>query len=149
MNKPHNRNGNEMKCEVEEFRTNLKRRIEDSPPLVKRIYREQLISLYTTSPQIISMFHEIKNLFYQTRNTSYRPASCTVDDMNIEGIWSKTLNGEQFILHNSIHSIFGTLESLKQLSKSDNDYLFFNRTFKSWSNPFYQLYSVHSINSEL
>ena len=39
----------EMKCKVEEFRTNLKRGIEDSPQPVKRIYREQLISLCTTN----------------------------------------------------------------------------------------------------
>ena len=95
------------------------------------------------------MFHEIKNSLDQTRNTSYPPASCTVDDVNIEGIWSKTLNGEQFILHNSKHPIFGTLESLKQLSKIDNDHLFFDETFKSCPSPFYQLYTVHSVNSEL
>ena len=71
------------------------------------------------------MFHKIKNSLYQTRNTSYPPAPCTVDDVNIEGIWSDLLNGEQFILHNSKHPIFGRLESLKQLSKSDNDHLFF------------------------
>ena len=89
------------------------------------------------------MFHEIKNLLYQTRNTSYPPAPCIIDDVNIEGIWNKTLNGEEFILHNSKHPIFGKLESLKQLSKS---HLVFDGRFKSCPNPFYQLYSVHSIN---
>ena len=83
MKKAHS---DEMKCKVKEFRTNLKRCIEDSAQLVKRIYREQLVSLYTTSPQITSMFHEIKNSSYQTRNTSYPPAPCTTDDVNIEGI---------------------------------------------------------------
>ena len=65
MKKPHNHGGDEMKCKMEEFRTNLKRRIQDSPQPVKRIYRKQLIPLYTTSPQITlftSMFHEIKKL---------------------------------------------------------------------------------------
>ena len=98
------------------------------------------------SPQMTPMFHEIKNSLYKT---SYTPAPCTVDDVNIERICSKTLNGEQFILHNSKHPIFGTLESLKQLSKSDNDHLFFDGMFKSCPNPFYQLYSVHSVDSEL
>ena len=55
MNKP---DSDGMKCKVEELRTNLKRRIEDSPQPVKRIYREQLISLYTTSPEITSVFHK-------------------------------------------------------------------------------------------
>ena len=86
MKKPHNHDGDEMKCKVEDFKTNLKRRIEDSPQPVKRIYREQLISLYTTSPKITPMLHEIKNSLYKTRNTIYPPAPCTIDDVNIEGI---------------------------------------------------------------
>ena len=61
MKKPHNHDDDEVKCKVEEFKTNLKRRIEDSPQPVKRIYREQLISLSATSSQITPMFHEIKS----------------------------------------------------------------------------------------
>ena len=127
MKKPHNYDGDEMKWKVEEFRMNLKRHIEDSSqPVNRRIYSEQLISLYTRSPQMTPMFHEIKNSFYQTRNTSYPPAPRTIDDVNIEGIWSKTLNGKEFILHNSRPPIFGAFESLKQLSKSDKDHLLFD-----------------------
>ena len=90
MKKPHNHDDDEMKGKVEEFKTNLKRRIEDSPQPVKRIYREQQrISLYTMSPQISPftlICHEIKNSLYKTRNTSYPFAPCTIDDVNIEGI---------------------------------------------------------------
>ena len=49
------------------------------------------------------MFHQIKD---------YLSAPCTIDHV---GIWSKTLNGKQFIFHNSKHSIFGTFESLKTI----------------------------------
>ncbi|CAF4579652.1 unnamed protein product [Rotaria sp. Silwood1] len=118
MKKPCNHEGDEIKCKVEEFRMNLKRRIEDSPQPVKKIYREQIISLYTASPQITPftpMFHEMKTSLYNARNTSYPPAP----------------------------------QSLKQLSGSDNDHLFFDGTFKSCPNSFYQLYSVHSVNNEL
>ena len=52
-------------------------------------------------------------------------------------------------MHNSKHPMFGTLESLKQLSKSGNDHFIFDGTFKSYPSPFYQLYTAHSINSEL
>ncbi|CAF1223506.1 unnamed protein product [Rotaria sordida] len=152
IKKPHNHDGDEMKYKVEEFKMNLKRRIEDSPQPVKKIYREELISLYATAPQITPftpMFHEMKTSLYTARNASYPPAPRTFDDVNIEGVWSKTLNGEQFVFNNSKHPIFGTLESLKQLSTSDNDHLFFDGTFKSCPNPFYQLYSVHSVNGEL
>ena len=90
MKKPHNHDGDEMKGKVEEFKTNLKRRIEDAPQPVKRIYREQQrISLYTTSPQITPftlICHEIKNSLYKTRNTSYPSTPCTINDVNIEGI---------------------------------------------------------------
>ncbi|CAM4988812.1 unnamed protein product [Rotaria socialis] len=152
MKKPHNHDAIEMKCKVEEFKMSLKRHIEDSPQRVKKIYREKLISLYTTAPQLapfIPMFHEIKNSLYKARNTSYPPTPRTIDDVNVEGVWSKTLNGEQFVFNNSKHPIFGTLESLKQLSTNDHDHLFFDGIVKSCPNPFYQLYSVHSTNVEL
>ncbi|CAF3448584.1 unnamed protein product [Rotaria sp. Silwood2] len=41
MKKSQNYNDDEMKCKVEEFRMNLKWRIEDLPYSVKKIYREQ------------------------------------------------------------------------------------------------------------
>ena len=63
----------------------------------------------------------MNNSLYKTRYTSYPSA---IDDVNIEGIWSKTLNGEQFILHNSKHPIFRTLESLSQIIKKYNKHFF-------------------------
>ena len=83
MKKPYNHDGDEMQCKVEEFKMNLKRRIEDSPQPVNRIYIEEIISLYTTSLQITPMFLGMKNLLYKTRNTSYLPVSYLIDDVNI------------------------------------------------------------------
>ena len=91
----------------------------------------------------------VKTSLYKARNTSYPPAPRTFDDINIEGVLSKTLNGEQFVFNNSKYLIFGPLESLKQLSTSDNDHFFVDGTFKSCPNLFYLLYSVHSVNGEL
>ncbi|CAF1371580.1 unnamed protein product, partial [Didymodactylos carnosus] len=50
---------------------------------------------------------------------------------------------------NSIHPVFGTTESLQQLSTCDNTHLFMDATFKSCPRPFYQLYTIHSINDAL
>ncbi|CAF5078978.1 unnamed protein product [Rotaria sp. Silwood1] len=89
MKKPCNHEDDEIKCKVEEFRMNLKRRIEDSPQPFKKICREQIISLYTASPQITPftpMFYEMKASLYNARNTSYPPASRNIDDVNIEEI---------------------------------------------------------------
>ncbi len=47
------------------------------------------------------MFHQRKTSLYKSRNTSYPPAPRTIDEINIEGIWSKTLNGVQVITHYS------------------------------------------------
>ena len=64
---------------------------------MKKIYREELIPLYTTTPPV---FHQIKTSLYKARNRSSPSASRTFDDINIEGVWSKTLNGEQFVFNN-------------------------------------------------
>ena len=37
------------------------------------------------------MFHQIKTSLYKARNRSSPSASRTFDDINIEGLWSKTL----------------------------------------------------------
>ncbi|CAF1630963.1 unnamed protein product, partial [Didymodactylos carnosus] len=152
LKKSHNHNADENKCKAEEFKMAVKRRIEHSPQPVKRIYKQELTSLYTTSPQIapsIPMFHEIKNSLYKTRNDSYPPAPHTVDDVKIEGIWRKTLHGDPFVLDDSIFPIFGTTDSVKQLSTSFNDHWFMDGTFKSCPHPFYQLYTIHSVNNDL
>ncbi|CAF4544975.1 unnamed protein product [Didymodactylos carnosus] len=86
LKKSHNHNGDENKCKAEEFKMAVKRRIEHSPQPVKRIYKQELTSLYTTSPQIapsIPMFHEIKNSLYKTRNDSYPPAPYTTKIIHI------------------------------------------------------------------
>ncbi|CAF3062093.1 unnamed protein product [Rotaria sp. Silwood2] len=83
------------------------------------------MSLYTNSPDVTAftlMFHEIKTCFYKARNYSYPSASQTLNDVKIERIWRKTLTGQDFIFMNSLHPIFGTIESLRQLSACDNDH---------------------------
>ena len=61
------------------------------------------------------MFDEMKNSLYKTRNISYPPARPTIDDIHIEGIWSKTLNSEYLVFHIPKHLAFGTLKSLKAI----------------------------------
>ncbi|CAF3614213.1 unnamed protein product [Rotaria sp. Silwood1] len=76
--------------------------------------KKHIISLYTTSSQITPftpMFHEMKTSLYKARHSSYPPSPRNIDHVNIEGMWSKTLNDESFVLHNLKHPIFGTLES--------------------------------------
>ena len=40
------------------------------------------------------MFHQIKTSLYKARNRHSPPASRTFDGINIEGVWSITLNDE-------------------------------------------------------
>ena len=53
-------------------------------------------------------------------NKKYKLSTCStsINDINIEERWSKTLNGEEFILHNSKHPIFGTLTLLNNYQKA-------------------------------
>lgn len=56
MTKPHNHDGDEMKCKMEEFRTKLKRRIEDSPQPVKKIIKK--LYLYIQAHQKLLHLYE-------------------------------------------------------------------------------------------
>ena len=71
---------------------NLKRQIENLPQAVKKIYRKNIISLYTTSPEITlftPMFHEMKTSLYKTQNDSYPFAPKKINDVKLEGIWQR------------------------------------------------------------
>ena len=83
MKKQHNHDGNEVKSKVEEFKMNLKRQIEDSSQAVKKIYRENIVSLYTTSSEITAMFHEMKTSLYKARNDGYPSSTQTINDVKL------------------------------------------------------------------
>ena len=61
---------------------------------MKKIYREELISLHHQC-FIKLRLHYIK----QEIEVLHLP-HVQFDDIHIEGVWSKTLNGEQFVFNN-------------------------------------------------
>ena len=78
-----------MKMKFNARSKNLKRRIEDSPHVVKQIYRENIISLHTTSLEIISftlVLHKMKTSLYKAGNDSYLSAPKTITDIKLEEI---------------------------------------------------------------
>ena len=83
----YNHEPNEQRSEAERFKTTLKRRIrEDSTP-IRKIFRTELISGYTTNPEnvcALPQFFEIKNSLYRTKNQNYPALPKSINDVKIE-----------------------------------------------------------------
>ena len=85
---PHNHEPNEQRSEAERFKTTLKRRIREDPTPIRKIFRTELISEYTTNPQnvcALPQFFEIKNSLYRTKNQTYPAFPKSINDVTIEG----------------------------------------------------------------
>ena len=85
---PHNHEPNEQRNEAERFKTTLKRRIREDPTPMRKIFRTELISEYTTNPENVCappQFSEIKNSLYRTKNQNYPARPKSINDVTIEG----------------------------------------------------------------
>ncbi|CAF4557254.1 unnamed protein product, partial [Didymodactylos carnosus] len=86
----------------------------------RKIFGQELVKLQTKNSdqvQSISMFEQIKTSLYSARNESFPPPPKTLADEKVDGKWSQTLNNEPFLLPDTQNLIFGTIESLDELSK--------------------------------
>ncbi|CAF1326860.1 unnamed protein product [Didymodactylos carnosus] len=117
----HSHSPNQDQCNVEEFTTNVKKRIREESEPVRKIFRQELVKLRTKNPdqvQSVPMFEQIKTSLYSARNESFPPPPETLADVKVDGKWSQTLNNEPFLLPDTQNLIFGTIESLDELSKN-------------------------------
>ncbi|KAG8200883.1 hypothetical protein JTE90_020523 [Oedothorax gibbosus] len=124
----HNHAANPAEIEVRKFHQKLRQNILDQPnTAIPQLYKETLSSIHASSEVLsqIPTFSGIKNYMYKVRASVRPPLPKTMEELQLDGIWSKTTDGSDFLMvdegigDNRI-MIFCTLENLKLLCSGKN-----------------------------
>ena len=128
----HNHPVDAVDCQVQAIRNQMRKTAHEEIILVTAMYNEQLISLNThpernsIAPKLPS-FMSLKSSLYRNRHSRLPPLLKTRDEIRVEGDWTKTLTGENFLLCDDGDSnkilIFGTQENLLKLSGLNTIYV--------------------------
>ena len=99
----HNRPVDAVDCQVQAIRSQMRKRALEEITPVTAIYNEQLISLNThpernsIAPKLPS-FMSLKSSLYHNRHSRLPPLPKMRDEIRVEGDWTKTLTGKNFLL---------------------------------------------------
>ena len=98
-------------CEVQAIRSQVRKRACEEVTPVTAIDNEQLISLNnhpkrnSIAPKLPS-FTSLKSSLYGNQHSRQPPLPKTRDEIRVEGDWTKTLTGENFLLRIFFHTVF-------------------------------------------
>ncbi len=124
-----------------------KRAREESTP-VPRIYHDGLLqvaqeSIRESVAPLLPTFSSLRSSLYRKRHQRLPPLPRSVDDLSFDGDWSKTLNGEDFMLGSRDGVfLFSTSNNLAILAEAST--LYMDGTFQICPRLFYQVFTVHA-----
>ncbi|XP_021347913.1 uncharacterized protein LOC110446894 [Mizuhopecten yessoensis] len=121
---------------------------------ISRIYDEEVTKLRSddwnddaeNTVRQLPTFQSTKKSLYNARRTQTPQLPRTIQDINLEGKWTQTTAGEEFLLLDD-----GDQSRIMALATSDNlidlcnaDTLFCDRMFYTCPTQFHQIYTVHA-----
>lgn len=137
-----------------EFMANLKETAMSNPSTSCRNIYNRSRSEFLNNPQLalasesvasLKPLHNVKSTIVRSRQKSIPSQPLAREDINITGIWSRTLTGQKFLWADSGEEekiiIFGTESMMRRLFSSER--VFLDGTFKCVPRLFEQLYTLH------
>ncbi|VDI03734.1 Hypothetical predicted protein [Mytilus galloprovincialis] len=120
-----------MQLKVDDVLQRMKVRCTNELTPIPTIYEEELVKLRTDDcnddtqelVENIPTFPSCKNIMYNKRKKNLPVLPKTVDQINIDGIWTRTTKGDPFLLADDNTEgcmlIFSTQKNLTHLSAAD------------------------------
>ena len=133
----HNHSENKENIDAQQFRKNLKGKIDKDPTQVLQTVYDYILS---KTKNTVPCYASVKSTI-QRHRAKKLPANPISFETTIKGKWAKTINGKQFLIKNDKKNgivIFATKKSLKILGKSAT--ILCDGTFKCCPPPYEQLY---------
>ena len=133
----HNHSINKENIDAQQFRKNLKGKIDKDPTQVLKTVYDNFLS---KTKKTVPCYASVKSTM-QRHRAKKLPANPISFETTIKGKWAKTINGKQFLIKNDKKNgivIFATEKSLKILGKSAT--ILCDGTFKCCPPPYEQLY---------
>lgn len=122
----------------------LRKVVEDPTKTSRKIFNEVLNGANDIAG--FPSFHSVRSRINRKRRSLMPPMPATIHDVEIEGIWNKTYNGEKFLQlldSNWGLAVFATKQSLQNLA--DCDTLLIDGTFWTAPHPYAQLVSIQDM----
>ena len=92
-------------------------------------------------------FPSLKSSLYRSRQKKFPPLPQNREDIILEGEWSQTTTGENFLVHHGEDIImFSTEANMRRLSTAKM--LFMDGTFEVCPRLFYQIFTIHILENE-
>lgn len=151
----HNHQPDPTKLKVESILQTMKDRSRDELTPIPTIYEEELVKLRNREwnddtqqlVQQIPTFQSCKDQFYNQRHKTLPALPTSLADLQLQGEWTETTTGQQFLLAddntNGRILLFSTQQNLTHLAAADTVYG--DGTFHVCPALFYQLYSFHAM----
>ena len=140
----HNHEKPEQQIDETDFKVSVLASVENNPTRrLKDIYDEKLQS---SSSENIPNYSKIRSSMSRTRTKALPPIPESFQNLEIEGDWSKSFKGENFLLHFDRDmgiAIFCTEYALQYLSRAS--VIFCDGNFSTAPSPFHQLFVIHAL----
>ncbi len=151
----HNHMQDQTAISVAEMKSNMRKRVRESIEPIPSIFTEMVTSVRTDADDA-EADEVVKRLptFYTAKSSLYRQRAKLVpilpknrQDIHLEGKWTQTTTGEQFLLVDDGDEqrvlIFATRDNLMELSASSTWYM--DGTFYASPSYFCQMYTIHAM----
>ncbi|XP_069102956.1 uncharacterized protein [Argopecten irradians] len=149
---PYNHPQDHAKITALEIMENIRTRCVEEGKPIPRIYEEMVTKLRThvsnndtlSTVQHLPTFQSSKTLLYNARRTQTPQLPKTIQDINLEGMWTETTAGEEFLLLDDGDRIIAFATSSDLINLCNADTLFCDGTFYTCMTQFHQIYTIHA-----
>ena len=129
----------------------MRKRAREEVQTVPTIYRDALQTVNQDGERDavaaqLPTFSSVKSSLYRSRQKKFPTLPRRREDINLDGEWSQTQTGENFVAHHVDDMIiFTTDENLRRLSSAKT--LFMDGTFEMCPRIFYQIFTIHTLEN--
>lgn len=150
---PHNHQADHAKLVAKDIMNLITTKCQNEIRPVPSIYQEEMTKLRDDEwdddsrevVEKIPTFYSLKSTLYRARRKQTPKLPTTTTDIQLEGKWTQTTTGQQFLLFDDTQGpriiAFATTENLTHLSTSDRIYC--DGTFYTCPSLFHQIYTIH------
>jgi hypothetical protein len=146
---PHNHPPDDVSLARRQLLSEMIDSVTADPCAPVRSSYERVLSSTTMPGQYAPTYASVESILSRRRRAAFPSVPSTIDEVVIEGEWSRTWSDKPFLQHldnNWGIALFASKRCLRLLG--DCDTVFVDGTFKTAPHPYYQLVTIHCLYND-